>query len=356
MSEIRSAEMDIYHNLKIHIPNIEPNSPNFKHFKPSTVSPHGRLGSNPDFQIIYDKDEQGNFTDECKRFHVSASRGGRRFMEDTFSAVPEIMDSTRSFYGVWDGHGKPSGCGFDCAHFCADSLTELFLKFDTSWDHDVKKNFSDAFQKIDRQYLSKFEKGGSTGTCAYINKNNLWTANTGDSRIVLCENGKAVDVTVDHHPCREDEKKRIEDAGGVVLCISGVWRVNGSISLSRSFGDKHMKDKNLLICDPEVQGPIRLTNDHEFMIVATDGIWNEMSSQDAVDIVRSALTHNKQPTEELLSVIDERGGGDNMCAIVVLLDKSLNSLPKKNVKTSQIQSIPVPLPSSRHSSSPKNLW
>lgn len=51
---------------------------------------------------------------------------------------------------------------------------------------------------------------------------------------------QAEELTRDHHPDRDDEKVRIEAAGGVVLVI-GVPRVNGILAVSRSIGDIRLK-------------------------------------------------------------------------------------------------------------------
>lgn len=45
------------------------------------------------------------------------------------------------------------------------------------------------------------------------------------------------ELTKDHHPDREDERSRVEAAGGYVLEWAGVHRVNGELALSRAIGD-----------------------------------------------------------------------------------------------------------------------
>ena len=76
----------------------------------------------------------------------------------------------------------------------------------------------------------------------------LTTANVGDSRIVLGRGDRAVDLTVDHKPSQVHEKARIRRLGGAVrwhglvsrgrpVVGSGVYRVNGNLSLSRAIGD-----------------------------------------------------------------------------------------------------------------------
>ena len=54
------------------------------------------------------------------------------------------------------------------------------------------------------------------------------------------------ELTRDHHPDREDERRRVEAAGGYVLEWAGVYRVNGELALSRAIGDVPFKR---LVCN-----------------------------------------------------------------------------------------------------------
>ena len=48
-------------------------------------------------------------------------------------------------------------------------------------------------------------------------------------------------LTEDHHPDRDDERDRIEAAGGSVVSVWGVPRVNRILTLSRAIGDVYLK-------------------------------------------------------------------------------------------------------------------
>lgn len=61
----------------------------------------------------------------------------------------------------------------------------------------------------------------------------MFVANAGDSRCVLCRDGVAVDLSVDHKPEDDSERTRIEAAGGKV---TNDGRVNGGLNLSRALG------------------------------------------------------------------------------------------------------------------------
>ena len=77
-------------------------------------------------------------------------------------------------------------------------------------------------------------------------------ANVGDSRAVLSKGGKAVPMSVDHKPNRLDERRRIENAGGVVVW-AGTWRVGGVLAVSRAFGDRMLKQYVVALPDIQVR-------------------------------------------------------------------------------------------------------
>lgn len=59
----------------------------------------------------------------------------------------------------------------------------------------------------------------------------------GDSRAVISQSGKAIDLTRDHKP--DAERERIESSGGFV-CTEGL--LNGELGVARAIGDYHMPD------------------------------------------------------------------------------------------------------------------
>lgn len=124
---------------------------------------------------------------------------------------------------------------------------------------------------------------GCTATVALITKTEIYVANSGDTRAVLSSKGKAKDLSHDHKPDLPSEMRRVERAGGYVE----EGRVNGVIAISRAIGDWEYKNKslkpedNMVSVVPEViVEPIK--PEHDFLLIACDGIWDCMTSQQAV--------------------------------------------------------------------------
>lgn len=137
---------------------------------------------------------------------------------------------------------------------------------------------------------------GCTATVVLISKTTIYCANAGDSRTVLARSTKTnsvVALSEDHKPDNHEEKKRIEEAGGFVE----ENRVNGSLNLSRSIGDFEYKSNSkksykeqMVIVDPEIKKVERQSSD-EFIILACDGIWDCLTSEECVERLRKGMAN-----------------------------------------------------------------
>ncbi|KAG5266944.1 hypothetical protein AALO_G00238030 [Alosa alosa] len=149
---------------------------------------------------------------------------------------------------------------------------------------------------------------GTTAVVALIRGKQLIVANAGDSRCVVSEKGKAIDMSYDHKPEDEVELARIKNAGGKVT-MDG--RVNGGLNLSRAIGDHFYKrNKNLppeeqmISALPDVK-VLTLNEEHDFMVLACDGIWNVMSSQEVVDYISERMKPKDGEHRSLTSIVEE---------------------------------------------------
>jgi len=145
-------------------------------------------------------------TDIGKCAGVYSIQGSRAHMEDTYQAAINLGGKPKhAFYGVYDGHG-----GHRASDFAAENLHKLFLKSD--YENNPTQSLLDAFKELDTMWLTVATQNnfddGSTVICVLIIAQTLYVANVGDSRSVLARGGKSTDMSVDHKPGREDEKKK----------------------------------------------------------------------------------------------------------------------------------------------------
>lgn len=313
------------------------------------------------------------------RYGLSSMQGWRATMEDAHAAFPDLDDST-SFFGVYDGHG-----GKVVAKFCAKYLHQQLLKSDAYAAGDIGTALQKAFFRMDEMMRGQrgwrelailgdkinkftgmiegliwsprsgdgnhhddnwaFEDGphsdfagptsGSTACVAVLRGNQLVVANAGDSRCVISRKGQAYNLSRDHKPELEAERERILKAGGFIHA----GRVNGTLNLARAIGDMEFKqnkflpvEKQVVTANPDIN-MVELCEDDDFIVLACDGVWDCMSSQQLVDFV-----HEQLNTETKLSTVCERvldrclapstAGGegcDNMTMILVQFKKPLQS-------------------------------
>ncbi|KVH99047.1 Protein phosphatase 2C [Cynara cardunculus var. scolymus] len=268
---------------------------------------------------------------EKLRYGVSSMQGWRTSMEDAHAALLDLDNST-SFFGVYDGHG-----GQAVSKFCA-KMDEMMCGQRGWRELAILGNKMDQFSGMiegliwsprgsDLKGLNdnwSTEEGphsnydgptcGSTACVAIIRNNQLVVANAGDSRCVISRKGQAYNLSKDHKPDLEAERERIYKAGGYIH----YGRVNGSLNLARAIGDMELKrdktlppEKQILTANPDIN-TVELCEDDDFLVLACDGIWDCMSSQQLVDFVREQL---KTIAECCLSVDFDHSGAALNCTL-----------------------------------------
>ncbi|CCH42026.1 hypothetical protein BN7_1565 [Wickerhamomyces ciferrii] len=234
-----------------------------------------------------------------------------------------------AFFGVYDGHG-----GDRIAKYTGENLYKLIPKEPEFIKGNYGKALQNVFLSTDRQILQddelKTDQSGCTATTVLIDSEKVVCANSGDSRTVLSVNGFAKPLSYDHKPNNEGEHARICAAGGFV----DIGRVNGNLALSRAIGDFEFKksfdlppEEQIVTAFPDIIEH-NLTKDDEFVVLACDGIWDCLSSQQVVEVVRKGIHLRKSLVEISEALIDiclapSSGGSgigcDNMSIVIVAL-------------------------------------
>ncbi|XP_042477049.1 probable protein phosphatase 2C 49 [Macadamia integrifolia] len=265
-----------------------------------------------------------------------ADIGPRRFMEDEHIRIDDLSTQLGSlircpkpsaFYGVFDGHG-----GRDAAAYVRKHAIRFF--FEDADFPDLSKDANDVFlEEVENCFRKAFlladlaladdctvsSSSGTTALTALVLGRLLLVANAGDCRAVLCRKGEAIDMSQDHKPIYPSERRRVEALGGFV----DDGYLNGVLSVSRALGDWDMKlprgSSSPLIGEPEFRQVV-LTEDDEFLIIGCDGIWDVMSSQHAVSVVRRGLRRHDDPEKSARDLVMEAlrlNTFDNLTVIVV---------------------------------------
>ncbi|PAN51777.1 hypothetical protein PAHAL_9G619900 [Panicum hallii] len=273
-----------------------------------------------------------------------AETGPKSYMEDEHVCVDNLIEhlggraagipAPGAFYGVFDGHG-----GTDAACFVRKNLLKFIVE-DMHFPTNVEKAIRGAFLKADHALADSHSLDNSSGTTALtalIFGRTLFIANAGDCRAVLGKRGRAVELSRDHKPTCKSEKIRIEKLGGTVF--DGY--LNGQLAVARALGDWHMKGPkgsiSPLSAEPELQ-EIVLSEEDEFLIIGCDGLWDVMTSQCAVSIVRKELMQHNNPEKcsgELVQEALKRDSCDNLTVVVICF--SSNPPPQIEIPRSRVR-------------------
>ncbi|KAL6554222.1 hypothetical protein OROMI_019895 [Orobanche minor] len=243
-------------------------------------------------------------------YHLVEGKAGHAMEDYVFAQFKEVGDNELGLFAIFDGHLSREIPDYLKAHLFNNILNEP--DFWTATENAIRR----AYRITDSTILEKAKdlgKGGSTAvTAILINCHKLVVANVGDSRAVICKNGVAKQLSIDHEP--EKERETIENKGGFITRFPGdVPRVDGQLAVARAFGDKSLKEH--LSSEPDVMVDV-IDDDTEFMILASDGVWKVLSNQEAVDCIRhvkDARKAAKHLNEQALA----RNSTDDISCIVV---------------------------------------
>ncbi|KAG2760952.1 hypothetical protein PC129_g9044 [Phytophthora cactorum] len=289
------------------------------------------------------------------RYGVSSLQGRRNTQEDRWVVFPLIAatldncswTTDTAYVGIYDGHG-----GEECANILHEQLhTWIFKSPESSLS---VKDLQDCFESLDASVcdylLHKDDLSGSTATGLIlrpaVNGNILLTiAHVGDCRLVLGKrDGNTVELTQDHRLTLEAERERVIQLGGRVVNN----RVNGVMAITRAFGDIEFKGMlnlhqgnsgssgfgrafrdtgtekvpPLLTAKPDVHELELNSRDDAFLLLACDGLWDVLTSEEATAIFRDRVELHgdlQLAAHELAQEGIRRYSNDNITVIAILL-------------------------------------
>ncbi|KAJ9543394.1 hypothetical protein OSB04_023101 [Centaurea solstitialis] len=248
-------------------------------------------------------------------YSVYCKRGRREAMEDRFKAVADF-NHKQAFFGVFDGHG-----GSKAAEFAAENLESMIEdEVVKRGEIEIVEAIKQGYLNTDSEFLKLEQRGGACCVTAIIRSGNLVVSNAGDCRAVVSNGGAAEALTSDHRPSRQDEKLRIESLGGYVDSSRGVCRVLGSLAVSRGIGDRSLKQ--WITSEPETK-TFKIVPEFEFLIMASDGLWDKVSNQEAVDIARPFCASEEAVSacKKLVELSTSRGSVDDTSVMIIQLGR-----------------------------------
>ncbi|XP_052883093.1 probable protein phosphatase 2C 38 isoform X3 [Gossypium arboreum] len=271
--------------------------------------------------LLWYKDSGEHYTGKFSMAVIQANN----LLEDHSQLESGPLSSFQSgpygtFVGIYDGHGGP-----EAARFINEHLFDYIKKFTTENHGMSAEVINKAFLATEEDFLTLVKKQwlskpliASVGSCCLVGivcSGLLYVANVGDSRVVLgrlekaFKEVKAIQLSTEHNVRCESVRKELQslhpDDPKIVVLRHKVWRVKGIIQIARSIGDAYLKkdefnkepllprfrvsepfEKPILQAKPSILVQ-KLSPKDRFLIFASDGLWELLSNQDAVNIVNA---------------------------------------------------------------------
>ncbi|XP_024935418.1 protein phosphatase 2C and cyclic nucleotide-binding/kinase domain-containing protein isoform X2 [Ziziphus jujuba] len=278
------------------------------------------------------------------------------------------------FFGVFDGHGE---FGAQCSQFVKRKLCENLLR-NGRFQLDAVEACHAAFLATNSQLHADTLDDSMSGTTAItvlVRGRTIYVANSGDSRAVIAERrGKdimAVDLSIDQTPFRADELERVKLCGARVLTLDQIeglknpdvqcwgteegddgdpprlWVPNGmypGTAFTRSIGDS-IAESIGVVATPEIV-VLELTPNNPFFVIASDGVFEFLSSQTVVDMVAKF----KDPRDACAAIVAEsyrlwlqyETRTDDITVIVVHVDGLTHTAAGESASPAAVLRPPVP--------------
>uniref|UniRef100_A0A1J3IMZ5 PPM-type phosphatase domain-containing protein n=1 Tax=Noccaea caerulescens TaxID=107243 RepID=A0A1J3IMZ5_NOCCA len=197
-------------------------------------------------------------------------------------------------------------------HLSANGESRVYNKDDVVKDQDMIQmligSIVKAYRFMDRELKMQVDVdcfcSGTTAVTMVKQGRHLVVGNIGDSRAVLGMRNKEnklvpFQLTEDLKPDVPAEAARIKRCKGRIFAlrdepgVSRLWLPNHDspgLAMARAFGDFCLKDYGL-ISVPDLMYR-HLSEKDEFVVLATDGIWDVLTNEEVVEIVAKAPTRS----------------------------------------------------------------
>ncbi|ELP84718.1 leucine-rich repeat containing protein, putative [Entamoeba invadens IP1] len=212
-------------------------------------------------------------------------------MQDSFICIPHFAAPDHFLFAAVDGHS-----GFQASYSFTQNFPKiLYEQFKENNQQDsIEDCLLKSFDKIEEEFVDNDIKDGAVVTVVFVTPKKIYTAQCGDCRGVYITKSGIHQLAPEHKTSDRHEQVRIRSEGGFVDQSS---RVCGLL-VARSVGD--IKNKPIITHKPDITVCDR-RDDEQYLVVATDGVWDEVSNSLLLDILQR--NRRIQKTSELVSLL-----------------------------------------------------
>ena len=298
-------------------------------------------------------------------FSAYSYKNGKKYNEDKLhiNLNIKINNKNYSFYSVYDGHG-----GDVVSNYLKDNLQNEIIKHIKCFE-DINKYYKkiilESFENIECDIMKQSKKDikiKKSGSCALIlitNDDNIYIANLGDSRGIICSNNNLINIlSIDHKPRNEYESQRVYKFGGKIEKVNDIYRIfPGGLSVARTIGDSESKLPefggvlNIISSTPDLL-TFKNNGNIDFIILGCDGIYDNLSNKKIVycvyyTLLRQLKKNDVVNKEKIISKITKNiikealkyHSKDNLSCIFLTMEKFEKLFNKEKTTLNKIQLI-----------------
>jgi serine/threonine protein phosphatase PrpC len=282
------------------------------------------------FANEYETVKESYFIESCNcvleySFREDQNIDSQIAMEDKSKSIENFNNNKNQIlFELFDGHG-----GEDISNFLQQNFVIIYKNYLENFNYDIPKSLTHAFKEADetiKESLTNLEGMGSTGTIVHILWENditlvVYTGNVGDSRVSLISKNHIIRLSYDHRMSDQKEKERIIQSGLEIIND----RIGGELMLTRVFGDYEFKSisdkKKGVICEPFLSKiKIDLNIKNQFLILASDGIWDLISEKEIQQMIGgNSYINSEKLCAMIIKKALDKDSWDNMSIFAIKL-------------------------------------
>lgn len=267
-----------------------------------------------------------------------AVQGKREYMEDTY--ISSFSQKNNYYlFGVFDGHG-----GDEVSIFCKNEFPKrLDLQIQKAGCYDICNTKSmqtqtiltqgqmahivaNTFLDIDKEIVKLYPRSvGSTASIVMITPKTIYTANCGDSSIMIGYKKGYDMLSRDHKVGDPVEMDRLKKQGANITMVPGdTPRIQSMLNLSRSLGDAHLK--RYVLPNP-FMSIVPVSARIQYILIASDGLWDVFEHIEVHQFVIKYILSFPTVTDamlelylnELVQLAIDKGSTDNITVNLILI-------------------------------------
>ena len=223
-------------------------------------------------------------------------------MEDRFAFKDCFCNDPQSgFFSIYDGY-----CGSmaaeKCARYLGGMLEDKIEKiYRTSIKHEnvnyeIVTAFNETFEDIDNILLlgiaeqSRNRWSGCSALTCLLRGNNLYVANAGDIRAVLCRGDGSMEcLSHNQSPWDKKERHRVRKAKGEVTKSEKTALVNGLVKSTRGLGNHGDPNLKASVIRKPAVNCVTLEENDQFLILASSGVWDVFSEEEVILLLEDLI-------------------------------------------------------------------